>query len=322
MTDTNETDKTRPEAAESSGNEPVSGDQDNQGKEALQDTPPELPDPEKLSPAERDALLEELNEKKEAAFREKQQIGTKIAEKIKKIGQLKKRRDELTAEVRGLKKERDALNNQITEQISEVKKVRPQKQVDLPKDEKGRPLRPRFLQKQIKALEQKIETVPMDFNAEQRVMKQIKTLRKQLEESEEAMGMSTEVAEKSRKIDEFKRAANALHAKVTDLAKESQQYHEEMLQIGNEIDELKKKEDEEFNTFAKYKEQYVKLAGNVKAEQAEQRRVKAKRQTLAKKKREEAEKKSLKERAQEAEDKMSKGKKLTTEDLLALQGIE
>src|SRR2546421_5642015 len=100
--------------------------------------------------------LEKLNEKKEDAFRRKQQISEKIAEKINQVGEYKKSRNELTRQVRELKIERDKLNTEITTKITEIKAVQPAKAETpapaMPVGPKGERLNPHELQRQIKAL--------------------------------------------------------------------------------------------------------------------------------------------------------------------------
>lgn len=269
--------------------------------------------------------LDRLNEQKERAFTRKQELGSKIQEKIHQISEYRQQRNNLTKQVRELKKERDALNAQITAKISEIKDEMPKRKRPLPKDEKGRPLSPRRLQGQIQQLEEKLETVPMNFDAEQKLTKKIKDIKKQLGEAEGSLGLSGELAGKSREIDELKEEANALHAKVTDLAKESQQYHEKMLALSTEIDELKGLEDEAYQEFVKCKQAYLEKAGDVKEVRQEahkERSAKRARHRAEQQKKEEEDKKTLQERAKEAQEKIVKGKKLTTEDLLALQGVK
>jgi uncharacterized coiled-coil DUF342 family protein len=129
----------------------------------------------------------------------------------------------------------------------------------------------------------------------------------------------------AKQINVLKKDANVLHAKVTDSAKKSQEHHEMMLKLGSEIDELKKQEETHYQDFLKHKQEYVGLSGEahvVDQEQKKMRNQKRDAQRRARKKEEEEKKKTLKARAEEAQEKMNSGKKLTTEDLLALQGLD
>jgi uncharacterized coiled-coil DUF342 family protein len=271
--------------------------------------------------------LDALNEKKEEAFRKKQEISGHIAEKIKQVAEYKKSRNDLTRSVRELKAERDKLNGEITAKITEIKAAQPKDapRAPLPTGPKGERLHPGELARQIKALEQKIETVPMAFDAEQKVMKQIKQLKKQLDAFDSARGQSAEMSAKSKEIDALKQQANTLHAKVTQMAKQSQEHHEKLIQLSKDIEELKKSEETVYQEFLAAKQEYMALSGDMKEAQSE---VKAARQAeraekdRAKKQKEAEDQKTLKERAREAEEKMARGEKLTTEDLLALQSVK
>lgn len=272
--------------------------------------------------------LEQLNERKEEAFRRKQEISAKIAERINQVTEFKKSRNDLTRQVRELKVERDKLNTEITAKIGEIKAAQPAKPeapAPLPVGPRGERIRPQELQRQMKALEQKIETVPMSFDAEQKTMKMIKQLKKQFDAFQGAVEHRGELSAKSKEIDALKKQANALHAKVTQMAKQSQEHHEKLIQLSKDIEELKKAEESAYQEFLGAKQEYLALSGDMKEVQAEaraQRNEARKEQEKVKKAKEAEDLKTLQQRAKEAEDKMMRGEKLTTEDLLALQSVK
>jgi uncharacterized coiled-coil DUF342 family protein len=268
--------------------------------------------------------LEALNQKKEDAFRRKQEISGKIAERIKQVGDFKKSRNDLTRSVRELKVERDKLNSQITAKISELKAAAPVK-VELPAGPRGERMHPGEILRQMKAMEHKIETVPMSFDAEQKVMKQIKQMRKQLDGINAARGMTTEMQGKSKEIDTLKKSANDLHAKVTQMAKESQDHHEKLINLSKDIEDLKAQEEAAYQEFLGAKQEYMALSGEVKEVQQEartQRNAERAEKEKQKKEQQAEDQKTLQERAKEAEAKMMRGEKLNTEDLLALQSLK
>lgn len=267
------------------------------------------------------AKLEALNERKEDAFRRKQEISQKIADKIKLVSDYKKSRNELTKGVRELKVERDKLNSQITAKIGEIKSTQPKEKPV----QTGERVNVHELQRQMRALEQKIETVPMSFDAEQKTMKQIKAIKKQLDAVGAVHKHNSELATKSKEIDQLKSSANALHAKVTQMAKQSQDHHEKLIQLSKEIEELKAQEDTVYQEFLAAKQEYMMLSGDMKKVQSEVKAVKAavrEQKEKAKKQKDAEDQKTLLDRAREAEAKMARGEKLTTEDLLALQSLK
>jgi uncharacterized coiled-coil DUF342 family protein len=137
--------------------------------------------------------------------------------------------------------------------------------------------------------------------------------------------VSAETREKSKEIDALKQDANALHAKVTQSARQSQEYHEKLITLSKEIEELKAAEETAYQEFLGAKQEYMSLSGDVREAQQEQRERRTeerKQQERARKEREAEDQKTLQQRAKEAQEKMSRGEKLTTEDLLALQSLK
>jgi uncharacterized coiled-coil DUF342 family protein len=275
--------------------------------------------------------ISSLNDRKEQAFQKKQELSTKIGEKIRLVNDHKKARNELTKQVRDLKEERDKLNTQISASIAELKELQPEKKEEpVPAPQisfgpRGEKIHPSELKRKIKAIEQKIETVPMSFDAEQKLMKQLKQMKKQVGNIETSAGKHSELVTKSKEIDKLKKSANALHAKVTQLAKQSQDYHEKIINLSKEIEDLKGQEDKLQEDFLGAKKEYLEATGSMRESQAEQqaaRNVMRDQREREKQQRAAEDKKTLQQRAKEAEDKMMKGEKLTTEDLLALQSIK
>lgn len=269
------------------------------------------------------AELDAADKKKENAFQKKQEVGSQIAEKIKAVNEHKKERNELTQKVRDLKKRRDELNNIINERVQEIKKLTDGK--PMPRSNKRDKDSPQALKRQIEQLEYKMETQPMGFEAEQKLTKNIRDLKKQLDEKMKDFKGMEDVLAKSKEIDNLKREANELHAQVTKLASDSQKHHEMLIEESKEIEGLKASEQEMYDKFLEYKKLHGEINAKIKNHLGVKNEVKQivrqERQT-ARKKKEAEDKKTLKERAKEAEDKVKKKQKLTTEDLLALQGMK
>jgi uncharacterized coiled-coil DUF342 family protein len=280
------------------------------------------------------AELAAANKKKEEAFTKKQEIGTAIADKIKQVGDFKKSRDQLTKQVRDLKKKRDQLNDQINIRIAEIKKLTDGKPMPKFKEERrGRRDRrdkrgdesPQGIKRRIEQLEFKLETQPMGFAAEQKLTKEIRDLKKKHDTKMQAFAGMEDVMEKSKQIDKLKREANDLHAQVTKLASDSQKKHEDLITQSKEIDDLKKQEEDLYKSFLEQKKIFAEINARLKAKMGvltETKSTVKQEKAKVRKKKEEEDKKTLKERAKEAEKKVKEKKKLTTEDLLALQGMK
>jgi uncharacterized coiled-coil DUF342 family protein len=263
------------------------------------------------------------NKKKEITFQKKQELSKEIGEKIGGLLGSKKERNTITGEVRELKKERDRLNKEIREKVDEIKKLSEEHKDVLAKfDYKNSP---DALLHQIELLEFKMETQPMSFDAEQKLTKKVKELKKEYNLVKETTGAITDIRERSKEIDRLKREANKFHRQVQEHAQHSQEKHEVLVTESKEIDDLKKKEEELYSEFLVEKNAYNDVSQQLKEKLAELQAIKDglnKQNVRLKEDQKKEEMKTLKDRAKEAEQKVKDRKKLTTEDILALQGLK
>lgn len=277
----------------------------------------------KLAREEVEKLKKELgkvNRQKEEWFRKREDVGKKIATHISTIAGEKKARNTLTGTVRGLKSKWDELNTKINVEVSEIKELKQKYQGLLDKSKiKGDPGR---VLKDIEQLEFKLQTVPMSFEAEQRLMKRVKDLKKKQESLKGVSDLHNQIKEKSKFIDQIKTEANALHKKIQDSAGASQEHHEELLEQSKGIDDLRVQEKELYEKFLEQKKIYLEMNAKLKERLNLIKEIKSKLEehnVKVEKNKAEEEKKSLKELLREVEEKITKGDKLTTEDLLVLQ---
>ena len=113
-----------------------------------------------------------------------------------------------------------------------------------------------------------------------------------------------------------------MHAEIQEKAKASQEKHEAVIRLSREIDEKKKLAKESWQRFSGLKQKFIgldealkeKLAslGNLAGELEKKRTEKV----LASQAREE---KRIEQKEKELEEKMKSGRKLTNDDLVALQ---
>ena len=123
-------------------------------------------------------------------------------------------------------------------------------------------------------------------------------------------------------LHELRKQAKEKHASVQEEAGASQQQHETMVASSQEVDTLRKQEEEAYKHFFKYKQVFNELNDILKSlltvVNADKRKQGvAKKQHQEKKKAQE--KKDLKQMEKDVEEKIKKKQKLTTEDLLIFQ---
>jgi uncharacterized coiled-coil DUF342 family protein len=266
--------------------------------------------------------LNSINAVKEDWFSKREKFGNQIAKLISEIRQAKSKRDSFTKEVRESKKVREELNKQIKDKISEVRKLSDKKKdIENKHNIRGNPS---MIKSKIDELEYKVETNVMSFNKELEIMKQIKELRKQFVELQKISGVWNDVHSMSKDIEKSKVTADDAHRKIQVKAKESQEKHEEIITKSKEIDELKVKEDEAFKKFSEEKKKFVDVNEKLQQKLIEMNQI---NQQIGKQKADNKEEKrkneaiTLKDKELAVQEKIKKGGKITTEDLLVFQGL-
>ncbi len=284
--------------------------------------------------------LNRINTEKEKHFVEKEKLNKQIATLIKQVKEKKGKRDEINESVKLTKDKRDELVQSLKDKIEIIKKIkRPETPTRTEKFEKygergergergkRKSTNPAEIKKEIEMMEHKIETDAMSFDKETKMMKLIKEKKKELAEIEKAHSNQGEYFKLDGEIKELKRILNFETKGQKNRAKESQGNHEEMITISKEIDELKKKEKEEFEKFVEFKKQFKEINDSLKekltvlGENTERANVEI-REKKEKKKKEFKEKESvdLSKLKAEVNAKMKRGEKLTTADLIVFQG--
>jgi phosphoserine phosphatase len=270
--------------------------------------------------------LNELDKVKEDFFSKSKENREKIKNLMISIRKLKQDRNNLTSQVKINKAQRDKFNKELTEKINAYKKIAPKVDKNAPK------VNVQFLKKEIQAMEYKIETEGLKFNKEQELMKVIKDKQKQLKAA--SPQDNPELRELSKVIDEIRTKADAAHKITKEKADASQKKHEELIAALKQIKELDVVQRElnikctEFKDKVKViNEQLNGKLEHVVAEAKEhprpqriERPVENNRREYRKdnKKHEENSHKII-DLQNKVEEKIKKGQKLTTEDLLAFQ---
>lgn len=264
--------------------------------------------------------LNEIDEQKENWFSKKEKYSDEIGALISKVKENKNKRDSLTKGVKNDKGQREKFNEEIKKKISQVRELNKKKQEFLKKHNIKED--PSMIKGEIEKLEFRIETDVMPFDREKELMKRIKELKKKYEQSKEIRDICEKTFDVSKEIDNLKGDAKEVHKRIQSRAKESQIKHEEMIKVSGNIDELKIKEKNAFEKFMEFKKKFNEANEQLKNKLPEMGKLKEeadKYNLELKKKKKEKEEKFLKSKEDVVKEKMKKGKKLTTEDLLIFQ---
>ena len=267
--------------------------------------------------------LNELDKEKESWFRKKEEFSKKILDSIQKIKDSKAKRDFLTKEVRELKPKRDSINKGIDSKFKELENLKKERS-SLAKSLNIKET-PSRIKQNMEKLEFRIETEPMAFDKEQALMKKIKELKNLYDDASVLFDIDKKTKNNSEAIKKMKREANETHKSVQEKARQSQALHEEILKISVEIDKIKVDEEDAFKKFSEIKKKFNEANSQLKEKLKAMNDVKNALDKISseRKERKRAEQESfLKSKEDEVNEKIRKGQKLTTEDLLVFQKFE
>ena len=264
--------------------------------------------------------LNELDREKELWFKKKEELSKNIRESIQKIKGDKAKRDAFTQEIKELKPKRDGANKDISVKLKEFDGLKKEKLLIVKSlNIKESPSR---LKQNIEKLEFKIETEPMSFEKEQAVMKKIKELKGLHDDALIIAEVDKKVQNISEIIKKMRKEANEAHKLIQEKAKQSQALHEEMLKLSAEIDKIKIDEEDAFKKFSELKKSFNATNSHLKEKLRVMNDVKGALDKISsdkkEKKRQEVES-FLKSKEDAVNEKIRKGQKLTTEDLLVFQ---
>ena len=246
--------------------------------------------------------LSDVRDVKEKYFDLRSVISEEIKALFSDLKDLKESRDDLTTKVQSMKKERDDINTEIKKLIEEVKSLR---------NVNSERVNTTGLQKEVDKMRYYMETNPLSPEEEKKVMKTIKEKEKIINKSKTAGEAKGKLKDISKKIDDLKEKSNSIHSEVKGIAKTSQEKHETLIGKSKDIKFLKAREKEIHASFTEakdaYKDKRTAYLENKKFYEAK------------KTKKEDKEAAAIKKIEQNVEEKIKAGKKITTEDLLAMR---
>ncbi len=222
-------------------------------------------------------------------------------------------RDALVAEMRAHKERRDDLQRKAKELIEFKRKL------------KGRPLGDlneeiRAIQKEIRELELKQQTVPMTIPKERELLDSLKHKMEDLERVRTILSEQEKIAKEihniDQSIDELFRRADKEHEEVVRLSDESQVFHDRVTALMREVVGLKATADKKHSDFVKLREEAD--AAHRKATEMRDRIIEIRRERRTARLEEESSIKAVNEATRKALDDEDKKEKAVEEALQML----
>ena len=138
---------------------------------------------------------------------------------------------------------------------------------------------PGMIKSQIDKLERRIETDAPSFEKEKELMKQIKSLRKQLNETKGVTDVHDKMRAISKQIDAAKDKAESFHKQLTERLQKNKSGYNEFMTISKKINELKAVQEKAFENFTTFKKEFSEMNRQLNEKYKEkhaERKVKAK----------------------------------------------
>ena len=219
----------------------------------------------------------------------------KLAKVREELQQLRKTRDGLNDTVRALKQTRDRLRDSSKEKLAALRELL-KKMADRPHAS--------IAEKELASLEWHVQTTPMEKDDEMRLMTKIRGLEIKVSGYHKILKLREDITKQREEADQ-------IHARIQELAAESQKHHEDIVQLSEAFQTLRTKRDDQQKMFNDLRAR----ASEINAHFVELRNELTDEEKKIQREKEEALKIALKGEAQR---KLSKGEKLTLHELGAL----
>ncbi|MBU0929742.1 MAG: hypothetical protein KJ623_01580 [Nanoarchaeota archaeon] len=286
-----------------------------------------MPDVQEL-PKERNDIASEIsnlkkqlnhyNEKKEFWFKKKEDLKQDIKNLIQQVKEIKLKTDSSNISVQDMKKERDKYNDHVSHLIEEITELNKKKKEIFEKYKiKEDPYK---VQKNIEAIEKKLET-ETSFENEKKLMKRLNALKSIYKESK-IKELIERIDKLNKELKDSKKKSQEFHMKVLSTASDKNGYAS-FIDLSRKINNLRTEQEQAFNNFIDNKKKFIEfnnlLKDKLKASSLERASIQKSRHVSEERTRERI-KQILREKTQNVIEKFRKKKKLTTEDLIVLQG--
>ncbi|MBS3149639.1 hypothetical protein J4455_03005 [Candidatus Woesearchaeota archaeon] len=263
--------------------------------------------------------LNNNREEKEKLYQKRISLSDRIKDKIKKIKDLKSKKDKDNIGLQEEFKEKENLNKEISDLIIKIKKIN--EKIKKFRETKKIDKNPRLIKVALEKLELKIETEAISYEEEKKLMKRVNQLKKEYKSVKEIVDLDDEYNKISKYIDNKRVRLNNIKEKINEKMKTRSDY-DDFMKISKEIFELKKDMKITNDGYIKLKADSLKTNLLLKEKFREFDNIKNQIGIENKKISEEKEiqkRDLIHQKVNIVEEKIKKGQKLSTDDLITFQ---
>ncbi|MGB9676602.1 MAG: coiled-coil protein, partial [Candidatus Bathyarchaeales archaeon] len=260
---------------------------------------------------------ERLKVEAEDWAKKRDELNEQIKRLRAEILELKTERNKLNEDVKQLKQKRNEMLEKMLGKIEEAKRLNEElKELDKKKPRKSISA----VQKEIDAIEWKIQTSPSNLQEEKMLVEKVKNLEAQRALLTKFEQTSQRLLELRAEIKALETEGKSYHERLTEKANKSQELHERMLEKIEELNKVKAEADEFHRQFIAVKENIAPINEEIQGLLNQIRTLKGellKEKIDKARESEEALREKLKQQVRE---KLKRGEKLTWEEFQLLEG--
>jgi uncharacterized coiled-coil DUF342 family protein len=167
-----------------------------------------------------------INAETKKQLEKRDELNTKTKQANQEINELRAKRDEINQKVKALKQQRDEIHQKIKPIMDEIHAINEKKQEIL---KNAPPVRRGDVQKEIDALEWKIQTETMDMQEEKHLVDEVKQLEKQLGGFKKIDKENKKIAELLTQRKALDELAETYHKQLSELVKNGQDIHTKVI---------------------------------------------------------------------------------------------
>lgn len=262
--------------------------------------------------------INKIDQNKEHWFKRKEDLKKEINIHIEKIKEIKAEKDRRNLELQELKKQRDKYNDEVKKLIKRIKELNEEKEEAFKKYNVK--VDPKKIQEKINQLEKKVE-IETNFEKEKKLMEEIKKLKKAYEESSEILKLGEKAELIDKEIKESRKKADEFHRRILEITKDTT--YDVFIDLSKKINALKSEQEAAFQKFIDHKNDYATINYELRNRLEELKvldKIFEKNKEIIKIKEEGKQRAFLLAKTRVIEEKIRNKEKLTTEDIIAMQG--
>jgi uncharacterized coiled-coil DUF342 family protein len=266
-------------------------------------------------------LRDDLNKQTKEWVTKRDGLNAQVRTLIEDANKHRESRDELNVKVRESKDLRDEWNKKVADLNDKVAALKKDKE-PAPDRRSDSDLSVKQLKKQLRDLEFTQQTKQLGKEKENEIVKLISSVARQIEEREKSSEFGGEIRELVHNLREAKSQAEVYHKAVAEYARAAQTAHDEMIQLYDQADKLRKEADAAQEKFVECKtqadEEHKKHIEQIKSVHEVDKDVGAIKNKKAKDRKKKVDTESKRE-AEEIFERFKAGEKLSTDDLMLFQ---